>query len=286
MAASCFAQTAANLQACKARFSGNAPAFSAMPSRPAARVVKVRAEEGGKVTTTERKATNPGPAPLIFASEQSLSYLDGTRPADYGFDPLGLMDPEGQGGFINQAWLQYSEVIHARWAMLGAAGMIAPEILASAGVIPQNPAEVTWFRTGVIQPAGTYSYWTDPYSLFFLEVIAMQFAELKRWQDFRHPGSQGKQYFLGLEQVLQGSGNPAYPGGQFFNLFNLGKTPEAMKDLQTKELKNGRLAMLAVFGYGAQAVMTHEGPFKNLTEHLSNPTAHNILTNFSKVNLG
>jgi len=33
---------------------------------------------------TERKANNPGPAPLLFASEQSLSYLDGTRPADYG----------------------------------------------------------------------------------------------------------------------------------------------------------------------------------------------------------
>ena len=32
----------------------------------------------------ERKATNPGPAPLLFASEQSLSYLDGTLPADYG----------------------------------------------------------------------------------------------------------------------------------------------------------------------------------------------------------
>ena len=106
----------------------------------------------------ERKATNPGPAPLLFASEQSLSYLDGTLPADYGcgictaflcsqapstlrlsrllfrvlllstlvcrFDPLGLMDPEGQGGFINQAWLKYSEVIHARWAMLGAAGAL------------------------------------------------------------------------------------------------------------------------------------------------------------------
>lgn len=40
----------------------------------------------------------------------------------------------------------------------------------------------------------------------------MQFAELRRWQDFRNPGSQGKQYFLGLEEVLKGSGDPSYPG--------------------------------------------------------------------------
>lgn len=55
-------------------------------------------------------------------------------------------------------------------------------------------------------------YWLDPYSLFFIEVILVQFAELRRWQDFRNPGSQGKQYFLGLEEVLKGSGNPSYPG--------------------------------------------------------------------------
>lgn len=71
-----------------------------------------------------------------------------------------------------------------------------------------------------------------------------------------------------------------HAGGQFFNLFNLGKTEAQMKELKTKELKNGRLAMLAVFGYGAQAVITAEGPFKNLTDHLSDPTGHNILTNF------
>lgn len=35
---------------------------------------------------------------------------------------------------------------------------------------------------------------------------------LCRWQDYRHPGSQGEQYFLGLEQSLKGSGNPSYPG--------------------------------------------------------------------------
>jgi hypothetical protein len=89
---------------------------------------------------------------------------------------------------------------------------------------PAHPTDIDWWRTGVIPPAGTYDkYWPDPYTLFTIEVVAMQFAELKRLQDFRYPGSQGKQYFLGLEKVFEGSGNPAYPGGPFFNLFNLGE---------------------------------------------------------------
>lgn len=28
----------------------------------------------------------------------------------------------------------------------------------------------------------------------------------------------GEQYFLGLEAIFKGSGNPSYPGGQFFNM--------------------------------------------------------------------
>jgi hypothetical protein len=54
----------------------------------------------------------------------------------------------------------------------------------------------------------------------------------------------------------------ATAGGQFFNLFNLGKTDAELKELKTKELKNGRLAMIAVFGYGAQAILTGVGPFQ------------------------
>ena len=29
------------------------------------------------------------------------------------------------------------------------------------------------------------SYWTDPWSLFLIEVVLVQFAELRRWQDYR-----------------------------------------------------------------------------------------------------
>lgn len=105
-----------------------------------------------------------------------------------------------------------AQVIHGRWAMLGAAGCIAPEILGQAGVIPESTG-IVWFRSGVIPPAGSYdNYFMDSYSLFFIEVVLMQFAELKRLQDYRNPGSQAKQDFVGLERFFGGSGNPAYPG--------------------------------------------------------------------------
>ena len=76
---------------------------------------------------------------------------------------------------------------------------------------------------------------------------------------------------------------PPLPGGQFFNMFNMGATAADMKVLKTKEIKNGRLAMLAMFGCGAQATITREGPFENLLDHLSDPTGANILANFGKV---
>ncbi|PNH12057.1 Chlorophyll a-b binding protein 8, chloroplastic [Tetrabaena socialis] len=221
---------------------------------------------------------------FVGASASSLAYLDGTLAGDFGFDPLGLLDPVNSGGFVEPKWLQYSEVwvIHCRWAMLGAAGCIAPEVLGSAGLIPEA-TNVVWYTSGVIPPAGTYdNYWADPYAIFFVEIVAMQFAELRRLQDFRYPGSMGKQYFLGLERVFGGSGDPAYPGGQFFNLFNLGKTEAEMKKLKTNEIKNGRLAMLAMLGYGAQATLTQQGPYQNLLDHLADPVNNNILTNFGK----
>jgi light-harvesting complex I chlorophyll a/b binding protein 3 len=157
---------------------------------------------------------------LFFPTEQSLTYLDGSKPGDFGFDPLGLSDPEGAGGFMTPEWLAYGEIINGRYAMLGAAGMVGPELLGKVGAIPAQ-TNVLWFQTGVIPnggtPEGLYQVWPlgtliDPWALFWIEVVLMQFAELRRWQDFKNPGCMGKQYFLGLEGLLGGSGEPAYPG--------------------------------------------------------------------------
>eukprot|EP00959_Pyramimonas_sp_CCMP1952_P273590 5718522-Pyramimonas_sp.AAC.1 len=74
------------------------------------------------------------------------------------------------------------------------------------------------------------------------------------------------QYFIGLEAALGGSGDPAYPGGQFFNMFGLGK--DNMDKLKLNEVKNGRLAMLAMLGYFVQAMVTGTGPADNLFAHL------------------
>ena len=40
---------------------------------------------------------------LIFPTQSSLRYLDGSMPGDYGFDPLGLFDPaSGGAGAMSQ----------------------------------------------------------------------------------------------------------------------------------------------------------------------------------------
>ena len=53
------------------------------------------------------------------------------------------------------------------------------------------------------------------------------------------------------QTLFGGSGDPAYPGGGFFNFAKLGT--QDMKKMQTKEVKNGRLAMMGFLGCIVQA---------------------------------
>ncbi|KAB2605756.1 hypothetical protein D8674_005473 [Pyrus ussuriensis x Pyrus communis] len=89
-------------------------------------------------------------------SAQTPSYLNGEFPGDYGWDTAGLSaDPEA---FAKNRAL---EVIHGRWAMLGALGCITPEVLEK------------WVRGNNLYPGGQYF---DPLGLADDPVT---FAELK-----------------------------------------------------------------------------------------------------------
>ena len=76
----------------------------------------------------------------------------------YGYDPLGLgADAD------NLVKYRTNEVLHARWAMLAAAGIIIPEGLEA------NNADIhggTWFETGAeMLNGGTLNYFAVPWGV-------------------------------------------------------------------------------------------------------------------------
>lgn len=215
----------------------------------------------------------------IGSNDETLKYLDGSLPGDFGWDPLKLGKPIDRAGYNFQdlEWLSYAELIHGRWAMLGAAGVLVPDFFGRWGIIPKETA-VPWFESGGIYPGGipffgevtgAENYWADPKTLFVSMMFFMSFAEHRRIQDFRKPGSLKDQPFLGMEAILGGSGEPKYPGGQFFNMFNMATSPEYKQERREQEIKHGRLAMLAMAGFAAQSYATRVSPIDNINNFFS-----------------
>ena len=218
--------------------------FLPSSARPRTYVAMQAAGRRVAVRAADRPLWNPGnPAP---------EWLDGSLPGDYGFDPLGLgSDPETLKYFVQ------AELVHGRFAMLGAAGIVVPGLLTKMGML--NVPD--WYVAGEVAikdsgiPLG---------ALLIVQTLLMGWAEGMRIQDFKKPGSQGEGAFLGVSSGFAGGDN-GYPGG-FFDPMGM-----ASPEMQLKEIKNGRLAMVAMFGFYTQYNATGKGPIDNLFEHMANP---------------
>ncbi|XP_054818839.1 chlorophyll a-b binding protein 7, chloroplastic isoform X2 [Prosopis cineraria] len=175
-------------------------------------------------------------------------YLTGELPGDYGFDIAGLgKDPAALQKYFN------FEILHARWAMLASVGVLVPEILDLFGAF--HFVEPIWWRVG--------------------------YSKLKVGPEYaRYCGIEALEP-LGI--YLPGDIN--YPGGGLFDPLNLSKDPEAFEELKVKEIKNGRLAMIAWLGFYTQAALTGKGPVQNLLDHISDPFHNNLLSALNLVNL-
>ncbi|CAK9259593.1 unnamed protein product [Sphagnum jensenii] len=88
-------------------------------------------------------------------------------------------------------------------------------------------------------------------------------AEGRRWADILKPGSENTDPIF-PNNKLTGT-DVGYPVGLWFDPLRWGSaSPEKVKDLRTREIKNGRLAMLAVLGAAFQVMYTGTGPIDNL----------------------
>jgi len=162
------------------------------------------------------------------------TYLDGTLAGDVGFDPMGFADSKS-----NLMNYREAELKHGRLAMLAAAGWPLSELfdrpIAEAfGMAPildetNRVPSVLNGGMGLVSPA----YWIG------CVLLAGAFDG----------------YSMAAGPKVSENSVPGNLGFDPFGMYP--KKEEDQKWMQTAEVKNGRLAMLAITGFALQEFVTH-----------------------------
>merc|ERR1712100_327186 len=175
--------------------------------------------EGGPQTNLDKWY---GPNRVLFLPTGLLdrsdipAYLTGDLAGDYGYDPLGLGKDAEQVRCYREA-----ELIHSRWAMLAAAGIIIPEGLEANGA---DIVGGTWFETGAkMLNGGTLNYFAVPWGivnnplpLFF--VVTVEIGIMAAVESYRRNGTGPAGYSPGVgkfDSSIFAGLDTLYPGGPF-----------------------------------------------------------------------
>merc|ERR1712118_42328 len=216
--------------------------------------------------------------PLYLPDIEPPAWLDGSMVGDRGFDPLGLSKPTefiqmdldalDQNKAVNKAGgvvgtitpdidqvsgdslspyseafgiqrFRECELIHGRWCMLATLGIIVGE--SATGVSWQNAGEY-------ILNGGSYAGLQVPFDVTqtsYIEAILMLGVEVLR----------------NTERDLE---KRCYPGG-YFDPLGFASDSEKSINLKEAEIRHCRLAMVAMFGLGTQALLFNKGCLESLT---------------------
>lgn len=198
----------------------------------------------GKAFVPEKRSD---PVMTVQAEDEYLYGLPGSIPPAYKWDPLNFVK-------VYQGWypendpkdlalrLRESELIHGRLAMMASAGFLTQEAY--------HP-----LFNGQIDGPAISQIGQTPILFWAILTAGTSYFEIKRLQKFEDT------YETGAVGTLK----PGYiPGDigfdplklKYYGKRTLGSEEAAFREMQNKELANGRLAMVAAAGFITQEMMT------------------------------
>merc|ERR1712003_390310 len=239
---------------------------------------KVAGKKAGGTSKAKPASKKFEGRPMYLPDMEAPAWLDGSMIGDRGFDPLGLSKPVeflqmdidqlDQNAAVNKAGntigtykpdidqvsgdslspyseafgiqrFRACELIHGRWCMLATLGIIVGE--SATGVSWQNAGEY-------ILNGGSYAGLQVPFDVTqtsYIEAILMLGVEVLR----------------NTERDLE---KRCYPGG-YFDPLGFASDAEKSVNLKEAEIRHCRLAMVAMFGLGTQALLFNKGCLESLS---------------------